>query len=180
MVKFTFGLYNVILEWLFGNGSSRIWIVKKEHRRPKWINGFLRIYLGSYKMKRTFVFTPTFTKQTKDQVNKLFGFSFGNHHKNSYRFGWSNSSGRIGIWAYYYTNGERTQKKLIEIDHDDECTFIIKYKRKSVSFTMSYRDKEFMSYEVYGIKKKLFGYSLGFYIGGTVPAISEILYFQYD
>jgi len=49
-----------------------------------------------------------------DQINKLFGFSFGHHHKNSARFGWRAVGQKIEIHTYCYVNGERKYEKLID------------------------------------------------------------------
>lgn len=45
-------------------------------------------------------------------INKLCGWSYGFHHRNSIRVGWTPSDTRkswIDLYAYYYKNGERGQ-----------------------------------------------------------------------
>lgn len=50
-------------------------------------------------------------KENQLDINKLFGISFGFHHKNSARFGWrDNGEGKIDILAYVYRNGERVKE----------------------------------------------------------------------
>lgn len=53
------------------------------------------------------------TKDPKNQldINKLFGLSYGFHHKNSVRFGWrDNGTGKIDILAYVYNDGKRIKE----------------------------------------------------------------------
>jgi len=45
-------------------------------------------------------------------INKIFGLSFGLHHKNSARFGWrwNTEKKKIEILAYVYVNGKRVNE----------------------------------------------------------------------
>lgn len=60
--------------------------------------------------------------QNQDQldINKLFGFSRGHHHYNSYRFGWRCIDNKIELLAYIYRNG----KRINEWDEDIHLTFL--------------------------------------------------------
>ena len=49
-----------------------------------------------------------------DQINNLFGFSFGRQHKNSARFGWRAVGEKIEIHTYCYVDGEQRYEKLID------------------------------------------------------------------
>lgn len=52
-------------------------------------------------------------------INKLYGFSFGNnHHKNSIRIGWNcqEKNDKISLFAYWYQNGDRNSIKLLDVD----------------------------------------------------------------
>jgi hypothetical protein len=95
-------------------------IKKGRHRtnRPK---------LGLHWKKNKIVYEVVFnfdcryeTEDKKNQldINKLFGLSFGLHHKNSARFGWrDNGEGKIDILAYVYRNGKRvTESEGIYIE----------------------------------------------------------------
>jgi len=73
----------------------------------------LRLYWNKKRMAYDVLFTNSCLYETKDpknqkDINKLFGFSFGLHHKNSVRFGWrDNGVGKIDLMAYIYRNGKR-------------------------------------------------------------------------
>ena len=75
---------------------------------PKWVSG-----KKTTKMLRSYMFTESclFDLHDEDQhdVNKLFGFSIGWHHKTSFRFGWRpNLENRtIEIVGYEYHDGVR-------------------------------------------------------------------------
>lgn len=54
-------------------------------------------------------------------INKLFGFSFGWHHKNSIRLGWRPSAlneKKIQLFAYWYNHSIRSSGFICEIDAD--------------------------------------------------------------
>lgn len=40
-------------------------------------------------------------------INKLYGVSFGYHHRNSFRIGWNSDGSHIDIYAYWYNHKER-------------------------------------------------------------------------
>ena len=52
--------------------------------------------------------------QLEEQVNKLYGISFGEHQMNSVRIGWraSQVKSEIELFSYVYDNGERFIKPL--------------------------------------------------------------------
>jgi len=58
-------------------------------------------------------------------INKLFGFSFGMHHKNSVRFGWNVDDDEIGIYSYCYISGKRVMSKIISIPTETSFLFEI-------------------------------------------------------
>lgn len=61
----------------------------------------------------------------KDQsdINKLFGFSLGMHHKNSIRVGWRWLNGNLELCSYIYENGVRLKEKVL-----CNCDFVREYK----------------------------------------------------
>ena len=65
----------------------------------------------------TFNETALYVDDTIDKfdVNKLFGFSIGLHHHNSYRFGWNCLDNKIHIYAYSYINSERVMSEICVI-----------------------------------------------------------------
>ncbi len=90
-------------------------LICKNHRRP-FLQVQRPIVINSRKpftITKDFIFEQSAIYQFNDEdqhdVNKLFGFSVGWHHKNSYRFGWRPSADltKIEIVAYEYRNGVR-------------------------------------------------------------------------
>ena len=82
-----------------------------------------------------FLFTDSclFDLHDEDQwdVNKLFGFSIGYHHKTSFRFGWRPKldSGRIEIVGYEYNDGIRQKTMPIcEVEINEWHDFRISYR----------------------------------------------------
>ena len=160
----------------------------KNRRRP-----FLRIQKPvvirrnkSFTIYKEFLFESSaiykFDDEDQFDVNKLFGFSIGCHHKNSYRFGWRPSSDltKIEIVGYEYRNGIRVPTIPI-------CE-ILPY--RWYSFSMHY-DSEFetLDYVVCDLSgdgcaaiesdMKLkhniqLGYTLGLYFGGNKKAPHDI------
>lgn len=67
-------------------------------------------HFGITKMTRKVVFDKSClyedTSGERDW-NKAFGFSYGNHHRNSVRLGWRCFKGNLMLGAYYYINGKR-------------------------------------------------------------------------
>lgn len=61
----------------------------------------------------------------KDQsdINKLFGFSLGMHHKNSIRVGWRWLNGNLELCSYIYENGVRLKEMVL-----CKCDFVRDYK----------------------------------------------------
>lgn len=78
----------------------------------------------------------TLPKEDQEDINKLFGFSNGLHHKNSARFGWCYLNGKIQLWAYFYNNGQRKHTYITSLEfnkpyqlyltaHDDHYEFMV-------------------------------------------------------
>jgi hypothetical protein len=136
-------------------------------------------------MERRFLFAPScryiFGDEDQHDNNKLFGFSVGHHHKNSYRFAWKYdpAKDKIGIWAYMYLDGER---------HSSLVTYV--QLRKFYHFKVSYFPKKrTLHFEIDGcgysykllnnqLTKTGFGYTLGPYFGGNRTAPKEMIIYQ--
>jgi hypothetical protein len=82
--------------------------------------------LGLFTWKRDSVFlnvkfssTCLFTKRDNDDkdINKLYGFSYGFHHKNSVRLGWVPDFGskQIKIYYYHYNNGKLSYGEITRV-----------------------------------------------------------------
>src|SRR5438552_4118608 len=56
-----------------------------------------------------------------DDLNKLFGWSFGYHHKNSIRIAWrpdEKDNTKIQVHSYMYNEGKRTMNYIFSVDVD--------------------------------------------------------------
>lgn len=105
-------------------------------------------------------------------VNKLFGRSFGFHHKNSVRFGWRPFKGKIAIFSYVYRNGERSINELGICDIDKKYTFQIKCKDNFTLFEMG--DESHKTRFGVNTSGSPFGYKLYPYFGGNRKAPHDI------
>lgn len=66
--------------------------------------------------------------QDKQDINKLFGYSFGHHHRNSLRIGWRYNEDRkqIEVVSYIYIDGVRqTERHLAWCDFEEEYEMYI-------------------------------------------------------
>lgn len=96
-------------------------------------NNILYKLINFFNFKKELTYKVTFSDNClyvdntidKFDINKLFGFSVGYHHKNSARFGWNCQDGEITIFAYCYVNGERDYKKITTVKTNKEYTFKI-------------------------------------------------------
>ncbi len=84
-------------------------IIKKDTHSNWWD---FALHLGKTNMSRTVIFTESclYKADSENDWNKLFGFSYGMHHQNSYRAAWrvhpeDNKVIELGI--YTYNNGTR-------------------------------------------------------------------------
>jgi hypothetical protein len=116
-------------------------------------------------------------------INKLFGISFGWHHKYSERIGWRyrEDLDKIEILTYTYIDGQR---------HNFNMAFVTKCQRFNVRIEIIkknntiYTSYFFNNTEVKQIKysqpKSLLSklsYTLGIYFGGNKPAPESMLIF---
>jgi hypothetical protein len=75
--------------------------------------------------------------ENQNDINKLYGFSdcSSQHHQNSARFGWNWREGALHIYAYVYTNGQRTEKELGTAELNEPTSFKIEIKENTYIFT---------------------------------------------
>lgn len=120
-------------------------------------------------------------------VNKLFGFSIGLHHKTSFRFGWRPKleSNQIEIVGYEYHNGKRhSTMPIMKVDVNVNYIFELTY--YPLEQKTHYVIKNPMSGEKLGelihlfdesylYKKYGLGYLLGIYFGGNERAPQKIV-----
>jgi len=109
-------------------------------------------------------------------INKLFGRSFGMHHKNSVRFGWRPDKNKIVIYSYTYRNSVREYKELTTCDVGKSYTFQITCKDDLALMQVSCS-----SYKIrYGAtleKGGNFGYKLYPFFGGNKAAPHDVTIF---
>ena len=113
----------------------------------------------------------------QSDINKLFGFSLGMHHRNSVRVGWRYvpTVDMIEIVTYIYRKGERWKEQ-----HVDWVCF-----GKCVKYTIELREgcvvhffagDRWCAGEILGTQSKIFfSYPLSLYFGGNCTAPHDML-----
>lgn len=113
-------------------------------------------------------------------INKLYGFSIGYHHKNSIRFGWrpNKTLNKIEIVGYEYINGLRVPEiPICEVELNEWYLFDIEYfpETKSIVYTVENNSNKFSTEHPIKLKRKLnIGYHLYLYFGGNRTAPHDI------
>lgn len=109
--------------------------------------------------------------------NKLCGWSYGMHHKNSIRAGWRSAGEKIELCLYLYENGERyTSSKTIIIPTDFKATIELHCNNGQASMKVwgytwpSWEWEVTLPYSA----KPTWGYFLFPYFGGNAPAPHEM------
>ncbi len=128
-------------------------------------------------------FTVTFTdscayklesKQDQEDINKLFGFSCGWHHKNSARFGWSFVNRKIQLWAYYYNNSRRSYTHITSLDFNKPYQLRLTALESCYEFIV---DSDYVAVALLKVPRrgrKTIGYNLWPFFGGNNPAPHDI------
>lgn len=131
--------------------------------------------------KAKFMFTDSclYDLQDEDQwdVNKLFGFSIGQHHRgSSFRFGWRPilEGNLIEIVAYEYHDGFRYKTMPIcKVALNQWHEFTLTYKNDMCRTIYKVNDVMFTN-QVFLAKDHGLGYTLGVYFGGNEKAPHDI------
>ena len=106
-------------------------------------------------------------------ANKLFGVSFGKHHKNSIRVGWRATEQGIQLCMYDYNDGKRTVVWLdqkLELNKYYRIVLSFSKDRYNVMFTDMTGSFLSRNYVKYKFPKCRIGYYLYPYFGGNTPA----------
>ena len=132
------------------------------------------IHLGVRSMRRVVRFTESCLYQLinpdcVDDINKLFGFSYGLHQTNSVRFGWRCKAGNLALFAYCKKDGKTIVKKVMDVKPNTFYTCEIHVSISYVRFTVNNNDV-FVAIDY----KPSWGYNLMPYFGGDCPAPHEI------
>lgn len=109
----------------------------------------------------------------QNQINKLIGFSYGHHHNNSVRIGWTGDelSDKIVLYSYVYNNGVRHENKITEVFTNSLYEGVITYdeSRKELTYKICLNGKSIFHKEKIDFHVK-FGYLLRPYFGGKEKA----------
>jgi hypothetical protein len=154
-----------------------IYKVKKGKHRFSPLN-FKPFYKTKLKAEIKFDKSCLYDLNNQDQldINKLFGFSKGHHHWNSYRFGWRCVENKIELLAYIYVNG----KRINEWEQDIHLTFLDVDKTYKLSLKSSHNKCYFKVLDEFDqlviireypvLSRFKLGYILNPYFGGTSKA----------
>ena len=141
--------------------------------------------IGTKPVTYTFLFTKENWFPYKDSddldINKLAGYSYLNHHKNSVRIGWTpmfNREGYYTLYFYLYNNGQRIMTRFADIAPGTEYSIKISLKDDNVIFDLIEKNELIHSAkEKFIIPKWKIGYYLWFYFGGNKPAPKKMSVF---
>jgi hypothetical protein len=104
----------------------------------------------------------------RNDWNKLFGWSYGDHHSNSLRLAWRSRLNMIQIGAYMYEKGIRRSRPIAYISVDTPVKMSIYHDQKINTIRFICGD---MFYDTFWQGDPAsWGYNLSLYYGGNCPA----------
>lgn len=122
-----------------------------------------------------------FEDNDSNDINKLAGFSFGKHHDNSVRVGWTplfDEEDKIELWFYLYNDGKRVMKSFAKVDPGRDYTikiFLDKNDDKAFFFLTDDEGHEEKQWIKFKKPYNSIGYYLWPYFGGNNPAPQDML-----
>ena len=153
-------------------------IKKGHHYSDSFIYKFFHLFNDRSRMSRRIIFNDTdiYVDTTPDKfdINKLFGFSVGWHHTNSYRFGWNCFDGKIHIYAYGYVNKQRVIEEICTIETNLLYRFTINLKTDTCIFSVIDQNDKISQKIIKAPHKNSLGYKLWPYFGGNKTAPKDI------
>ena len=153
-------------------------IKKGNHYSNRFLFKILNLFNGNPRMSNYVIFDDTaiYVDETIDKfdVNKLFGFSIGFHHNNSYRFGWNSFDGKIHIYAYAYVNKKRIIDEICVIESNKEYVLTINLKSDKCLFSVIDENDNIKQMVIDSPHKNIIGYKLWPYFGGNKTAPKKI------
>lgn len=166
-------------------------VIPKNLRRPfPYIGIYFPVLIKkdkSYSINLHFKFSDStiywFDDADQYDVNKLFGFSIGMHHNNSFRFGWRPNAdlSKIEIVGYEYRDKLRIPTiPICEIDLNKWYEFTLKYNHKTSYIEYHVTDGEYTNSTQHPIKLKNkinLGYKLDLYFGGNKKAPHKMIFY---
>ncbi len=116
-------------------------------------------------------------------INKLGGFSFGQHHWNeSYRFGWrpDKEVKNILIFPYYYQEGKRVkyESHICSCLINERYIFKIIFDNNRVTYEVIWNDLIIGFFSIEVCNFKMWGYTLGLYFGGVMTAPHKMKFLE--
>jgi len=166
--------------------------ILKNKRRPfPFFDFFIPVLIRknkSFTIVRHFKFTDStmyhFNDDDQWDVNKLFGFSIGLHHHNSFRFGWRPNSDltKMEIVGYEYHNKVRTPTiPICEVQLNKWYRYEMKYNAKIGKVFYSVTDFNMIvgTSSNIELKHKInWGYKLFLYFGGNKKSPHDMVIYQ--
>lgn len=148
---------------------------------PKWVSRN-----KPTSMAKKFYFTESCLYDLKDEdqhdVNKLFGFSIGWHHKTSFRFGWRAilETKQIEVVAYeYHDNVRQATIPIGRIEINKWYEFVLGYLPLIDRSVYQVNNADYTELQISNcveVKKDWgLGYTLGVYFGGNETAPQDII-----
>lgn len=145
-------------------------------------------FKNNFEVKRDYKFSNKssfiFPGDDKLDWSKIIGFSFGHHQKNeSYRFGFRfKTENTIEVCEYKYVDGKRITSNIpVILELGWYYRFIVTYNKKEKTLIYEIRglNGNYETYDVYKntikvVNPKLWGYTLGLYIGGNLTSDKQL------
>lgn len=164
-----------------------MYVIKKGKHYPEgWnLSGYALggPHCGLQTMTRKVMFTPSALVQPgvpdcDDDINKLFGWSYGWHHSNSIRVGWRVDPVRsqITLFLYLYENGKRRQVRLANIKCNETYDVTLAHNHSTGALSLQARNSTFdrSITDTWKGSRPSCGYRLGLYHGGNCPAAADM------
>lgn len=157
-----------------GSYETMIYVIKQgSHYSRHWP----KLHFGTRKETIRFKFLDGcwFPPEAPDDfaINKLFGWSYGLHHQDSVRCGWTPNKepGRIDLFFYLYQKGKMSSAKFATVGTGFPCFMEIHLFGGRAFFSMSRFAKPTIVDSVpFQIPKIKWGYLLYPFVGGNLPA----------
>jgi len=156
-------------------------IKKGKHYSNNWFYKLTHLFNFKQELKFKVKFDESclynFQDEDKHDINKLFGFSIGFHHKNSLRFGWNVVDNKIIIYYYNYIDGKRINEVFVSCNVNEELLFEITNPfYNEYNFTITDLKNGTSRWAGFNIKGSLFSlkYNLWPYFGGNKTAPHNI------
>lgn len=153
------------------------YLINKGEHRSVWRPN-LHFGLRELSYRVTFDRTCKYESTPAMGINKLFGISYGVHHRDSIRVGWDYSNSQLNLYSYTYNKGERDITRIGQVDLETEYIIKIKTDFKENRFMIQILNRygaELSAYiDVFNFPKFKIGYRLFPYFGGKIPAPQDI------